>query len=85
MAKQLKSSNSNAISSSSSERITVTIPASTMEVLRQMAADEGIAISEAARQAIKRDLGLRKLEKEGGKVLVQLSDGQTMIVMPNSF
>lgn len=56
-----------------------------MEALRQMAASDGTAVSEAAREAIKRDLGLRKLEKEGGKVLVQFPNGDTMIVMPNSF
>lgn len=84
MAKQLKSSNSSALNGSSSDRITVTLPASTMESLRQLADDEDIAVSEAARQAIKRDLSLRKLEAEGGKVLVQLANGQTMIVMPSS-
>ena len=83
MAKKIKKSETNALSSSGPQRVSVTLPASTIEELEEIARNEGITLAEATRRSIKRDLALRRFEGRGGDVLVKFPDGQTAYILPN--
>ena len=82
MARNSKSSGGKKLPASS-QRVNVTLPAVTYQELLDIAEDNNVSLSEAAKRAIKRDISLRKLEEEGGKILVQFPDGQIAHIMPN--
>jgi hypothetical protein len=84
MAKKLGSGENNALalSSSGSQRVSLTLGGSIMEELMEIAEDEDLSIAEATRRSIKRDLALRKFEKQGGKVMVEFPDGKIGYILP---
>ena len=60
-----------------SQRITVTLGASSYEKIVKIAQEQNISISEAVRRSIRRDLFVQGLVKEKeGKLLIEFPDGK---------
>ena len=66
-----------------SQRVSVNLPEPAVLKLDEIARAKGISTSEVARSAIKRDLQIRKLEEEGGKLLVEMPNGKTFYLLPD--
>lgn len=56
-------------------KVTVNLPGETVQVLRSLAADRGISLTETVRQAIEGERILREEVRLGGKVLIERPGG----------
>lgn len=56
-------------------KTTLNLPRDELEALKQLAARRVISITQALRQAIQTELFVQNLVDQGGKLLVQLPDG----------
>ncbi len=61
-------------------RVTVNLPDSAVEAIRQLAKERGITHTEAIRQAIESERFLREQQREGGKILLAKGDETQQIV-----